>query len=349
MALTRGWIRNAATTPLDARLLSMALVVATDTAGNPRPGVLGPANVNIVTATGTMSVNVAAAEFATTKGKGDGVTIFTNDGTVNVAIGAAPGSNSRIDVVWVKHNDNTTGDADSLPVFGVTAGTAAASPVPAAIPTGALELAQVRIYAGTTATNGGSNTVTQTYQCTAARGAPVSFRTKAALDAWTTAQSGQLAFETQGNALYRRNGSAWVIVTDVAFSSSQVTVSTAGTVTNASAMGALTSVSITTSVTAAVATKARVSLSFRYVGGGTGTGSVLGVALTGATTLTPLFTDPGTVLVSQQVPNYSNTCAGSWFVNLLPGTTNFAVVGQATGPGGTRTVSHFVLTVEPVT
>lgn len=193
MALTRSFIRNAATTPLDARLMDMAKVVA-NADGSPRVGVLGGANDSIVATTATMNVTIAAAEFVTSKGKADGVAIFTNDGTVNVPIATAPASNSRIDVIYVKHNDNTTGDANSNPIFAVAQGTAAASPTKPAIPTGALELATLRVYAGTTATNGGSNTLTNTYQMTAMRGGCVHFRTRVDLDAWTTAVIGQDAY-----------------------------------------------------------------------------------------------------------------------------------------------------------
>ncbi len=209
MTLTRGFIRNAVTTPLDARLMDMGGLVC-NADGSPRAGVLGGANPSIVTALATMNVAVAAAEFVTTKGKADGAAIFTNDGTVNVAIGAAPASNSRIDVIYVKHNDNTTGDADSNPIFGVRAGVAAASPTKPAIPTGALELATLRVYAGTTAANGGSNTLVNTYAMTAARGGVVPFRTKTELDAWTTACEGQQAIALATEVTYERRGSAWI-------------------------------------------------------------------------------------------------------------------------------------------
>lgn len=212
MALTRGFIRNAATTPLDARLMDMAeLTVNAD--GSPRPGVLDTYGAALVTALATMNVAIAAADFVTSKGTADGVAIFTNDGTVNVAITAAPASNSRIDVIWVRHQDSTTGDGASTPIFGVTAGVAAASPTKPAIPTGALELATLRVYAGTTAANGGANTLTNTYPMTSLRGAPVCFRTKADLDLWTNPGTpGQLAEVVSNgarNALYRWSGTAW--------------------------------------------------------------------------------------------------------------------------------------------
>ena len=203
MALSKGFARNNAKTPLDQRLADMATIVC-NTDGSPRVGVLGSANPSIVSHGGGMNLAVAAAEFVTSKGKADGVMIFTGDGAVNVLIGAAPASNSRIDVLWVKHFDDTTGDTAGqfLPLFGVTAGVAAASPVKLAIPTGALELATLRIYSGTVATNGGANVLTNTYQMTAGRGGAVPFRTIAERDAWTTAVDGQLGFVLASDALF---------------------------------------------------------------------------------------------------------------------------------------------------
>lgn len=203
MALTKGFARNNAKTPLDQRLADMATIVS-NLNGSPYVGVLGGANASIVSTTGTMNVSVAAAEFVTSKGKADGVMIFTNDGSVNVLIGAAPASNSRIDVIWVKHFDDTTGDTAGqfLPLFGVTAGVAAASPTKPAIPTGALELATLRIYSGTVATNGGANTLTNTYRMTAGRGGVVTFRTATERDAWTTPVPGQLAYLADVDAIF---------------------------------------------------------------------------------------------------------------------------------------------------
>lgn len=213
MALTRGFIRNAATTPLDARRMDMAQVVC-NSDGTPRVGVLGNANPSIVTALATMAVAVAAADFVTSKGVADGVAIFGNDGTVNVPITAAPASNSRIDVIWVKHNDNTTGDANSTPIFGVTNGVAAASPTKPAIPTGALELATLRVYSGTTAANGGANVLTNTYQMTAMRGGVVPVRSIVERDAWTTPVLGQTVLVISSGYEYSRIAGAWIGRTD---------------------------------------------------------------------------------------------------------------------------------------
>lgn len=215
MALSKGFARNNAKTPLDQREADMATIVC-NADGSPRVGVLGGANASIVTHGGGMNLAVAAAEFVTSKGKADGVMIFTNDGSMNVLIGAAPASNSRIDVLWVKHFDDTTGDTAGQfnPAFGVTAGVAAASPVKPAIPTGALELATLRIYSGTVATNGGANVLTNTYQMTAARGGLVPFRTKTELDAWTNPTPWQRAYVLDTGDEYGRAAGAWGVRLD---------------------------------------------------------------------------------------------------------------------------------------
>lgn len=208
MTLTKGFARNNAKAPLDQRVADMATITP-NVGGSPRVGVLYAGNASIVTTLATMNVAIAAAEFVTSKSKADGVMIYTNDGTVNVPIAAAPVANSRLDVIWTKHEDNTTGDAASLPIFGVTAGVAAASPAKPAIPTGALELAVLRVYAGTTATNGGANTLTNTYQMTAPRGGLVHFRTLVELSAWTTATPGQRAIVIDSGRKYGYVAGAW--------------------------------------------------------------------------------------------------------------------------------------------
>jgi hypothetical protein len=214
MTLTRGFTTNSAVTALDARLMSMAALVC-NADRSPRVGVMGGSNPSIVAttaATAPMTVTVAAAEFACSKGVADGVTHPTNDGTVSVTINAAPGSNSRITVIWVKQNDNTTGDANSTPVFGTTDGSAAASPTKPAIPTGALELATLRVYAGSTASNGGGNVLTNTYAMTAERGGVVPFRTQVERDAWTNPVDGQLAYcaDVDATFIYANAAIGWL-------------------------------------------------------------------------------------------------------------------------------------------
>ena len=78
MTLTRSFVRNAAMTPLDARLMNMATLVC-NADGSPRTGVLGGANASIVSALATWHFRVQAAEFACSKGKADGVTLIINN------------------------------------------------------------------------------------------------------------------------------------------------------------------------------------------------------------------------------------------------------------------------------
>lgn len=214
MTLSRGFVRNAPVTPLDARLMDLARMVQ-NSDGTPRPGVI-MSPINLVTTTATMHVNVGRATFAVSKGQADGVVILANDGVVSVPVSPAPASNSRIDVIWVKHNDDTTGDLDALPVFGVTAGAAAASPTKPAIPTGALELATLRVYAGTTATNGGSNVLTNTYQRTAAAGGVIAMRNAEDLAAYASG-AGALAYMRDTDVLlHRRTGSGgWALTSPI--------------------------------------------------------------------------------------------------------------------------------------
>lgn len=231
MTLTRSFVRNAAMTPLDARLMNMATLVC-NADGSPRTGVLGGANASIVSALATWHFRVQAAEFACSKGKADGVTLPTNDGVVDVPIAAgAPASNSRIDVLWVKHEDNTTGDAASLPIFGVTSGAAAASPVEPAIPTGALRLATLRAYAGTTGASGGANVLTNVYQMTAARGGVVPFRTLVELQAWTTPVVTQRAEVLANSRMYEYNAAAWRPTSLVVAAKTGLTILTSSTLT----------------------------------------------------------------------------------------------------------------------
>lgn len=213
MALTRGFVKNAATTPLDTRLMDAGLV-ASNTDGSARTGVLGylPSIVSTNGDTSPMSLSVAPAPFIVSKGLADGITRPTNDGVTKVPIAAAPGTagTSRYDVLWVKHNDDTTGDANALPIFGVTSGAAASSPTEPALAAGQERLGALRIYSGTTSTSGGGNVFTNNYKMTAAEGAAVPFRTLAELNGWTTAREGQLARIGTSHGLWERDASAGV-------------------------------------------------------------------------------------------------------------------------------------------
>lgn len=178
--------------------------------GSPRGGVTSPVGVALVTSTATM--NVAVAGFSAVAVRDGGAILLANDGTVNVLLDAAPAANSRIDVIYVKQNDSsstvTTPDANDTPVITFVKGTAAASPVKPAVPTGAVELATVQIPAGATATNAGGVVITQTAQFTAAPGGVVAVRNGTELTAFAAADSAR-AYRLDIGSEYQRIAGSW--------------------------------------------------------------------------------------------------------------------------------------------
>lgn len=157
-------------TPLDHKLSNAAQVAKS---GNLtiRPGLFWGGVSNIVTGTAGMSYSVAAYDCVTQRSAAAGAVFGGNDGAVSVATTAAPGANSRYDVVYHWHREYSLDGVDSNPVIGVVQGTAAASPtVPslAAFP-GAIALATILVPTGVTATNSGT-TITQSFPITAMDG-----------------------------------------------------------------------------------------------------------------------------------------------------------------------------------
>lgn len=335
MTLRKSFIRNAATSPADARIMLMGLVV-NNADGSPRTGVLGSADPSIVSALASMNVRVAAAEFVTSKGRADGVAIFGNDGAVNVPIDTAPASNSRIDVIYVKHNDDTTGDPNPDPVFGVAKGTAGASPAKPTIPTGALELATLRIYAGTTAANGGTNTLVNTYQMTAARGGIVAFRTKTGLNAWTTATPGQRAFVIDGGAEYMWNGTAWA--TPVAAGGVLGYVEKVGTTASIAAGGPFVALSGDASLATTIEVDKPTKVIISAAAYSSTQNMQIGCILSGATSHTPLVdaNDLGIASVS--------TATSRLVITLNPGVTTITLGRRsAVASGSIRNPSILIL------
>ena len=211
MAIRKGLPAKLALTDADdTRYLFSGLLVC-NVDGSPRGGVLSPVGTSLVTATATMSVSVARFQGAAVRD--GGVVLLANDGAVNVLLDAAPGANSRIDVIYAKQNGSSATvavpDANNTPVLGFVKGTAGAIPVKPSLPAGALELATVEIPSGATATNSGGVVITQTAQFTTGSGGVVPFRTKAALDLWTTASSKQSAVVIADGSRYEFNGAAW--------------------------------------------------------------------------------------------------------------------------------------------
>jgi hypothetical protein len=156
-----------------------------------------------------MQVDVAA--FEAVASQFGGAILIANDAVAQVVIAVAPASNSRIDVVYVKQNENAAPatDPDNTLQLAAVTGVASASPVKPAIPGGAVELATVLVPAGKTATNQSGVVITQTFQYTAASGGVMMCRNQTELQAWAP-MDGSLAWSTADQILYTRVGGAWV-------------------------------------------------------------------------------------------------------------------------------------------
>jgi hypothetical protein len=176
-----------AVSPTDARL-DLAGLVAASTGGNGvRLGVFpGPGADALVTGTSGMSYSVAAFNAVVHRGASTGPYLIANDGAVTVSTTAAPGSGSRIDIIYVQTPDAEQGDSDSDPVIGVVQGASGGSPSAPALPTAAIEIARATVQAGATATNGSDVTISHASSIyTVARGAPIPVKSSASAGALT--------------------------------------------------------------------------------------------------------------------------------------------------------------------
>lgn len=188
------------------------------TALDARTGVLfGPGATTVVTgtsATAPMTVNIAAHHWVSTRGSANGPYRGAAESTKTVNIAAAPGSGTRIDVVYVKMQDNTAGvptpDGAVGELYGVLQGTAGAGKPSLATIVGAEELATVSVSAGATSTNGAGVTITNTARLTVARGAPIPVRNQTERDALTLYTGIAVKRLDAGGVEERYSGSAWV-------------------------------------------------------------------------------------------------------------------------------------------
>jgi hypothetical protein len=142
-------------------------------------------------ATAPMTVAIAAFQAVTSRGTADGARMGpVQDVATTVNIAAAPGTNSRIDLIYVKENDADatvpSPDGSTGGVIGVVTGTAAVTPSKPALPVGGEEIGTVTVAAGATATNGTG--VSNTARATVMRGGIVPVRSG---DATVGAYDGQ--------------------------------------------------------------------------------------------------------------------------------------------------------------
>jgi hypothetical protein len=183
MTANRGlFVRNlgtTGTTPAESRL-ALAGLFEQLTPGVPRVGLLNFRGRFAVTGTAGLAYSVAPCTVVMTRAANEGVYLFTLTGTTTVPT-TAPASGSRIDLIYVKQNDPDKGDPNNEAVAGVVQGTPGTTPQApyALVPAGALVLAEARISAGATATNGGQTAIAQVFPQTAFAGEPVPVRNRA--------------------------------------------------------------------------------------------------------------------------------------------------------------------------
>lgn len=186
----------------DTRLVFAGLV-AQNADGTPRVGVFPYSTAPLVTGNAGMTYQIGPFKAVASR-TGTGVDLVANDASTPVTTDPAPGSNSRIDVIWFQPRYAQHTDPANTPIFGVTKGTAAPSPTKPTIPPGALELAQATILSSTLATN--TAVITQTAQFSAAAGGIAWLRSAA--DTWN-APDNALAWRADTKTLMLRSGGAW--------------------------------------------------------------------------------------------------------------------------------------------
>ena len=210
MALTKSFpTGDAGGLSIDDTRRIFAGLIARASDGSPRLGVF-PAHLNpLVTSTAGMAYSVAPFVAATSRSGTGAVEFVANDAATTVATTAAPASNSRIDVIWVRCLFTAYTDATGIPEFGVTKGTAGISPSKPTIPAGALELATASIPSTASGTNSAGVVITQTFQYTAAAGGLVMVRNGTELAAWAPS-NGEIARVIDTGYLAHRIAGVWV-------------------------------------------------------------------------------------------------------------------------------------------
>lgn len=206
-------------TPLAHKLSQNGLLVK-DATGTPRSGVFYAGTATLVTGKASMAYDVAPFEAAICRARTKGTSFPTNDGVVTVPTAAAPGANSRIDIIYLQQAEASEGDPDTEAVIDVAQGTASSSPTAPAIPDGAIELARAVVGAGITGTQ--DAVITQTAAFTAAAGGVIPFRSSTERDAFSAAE-GQLGWLLDSDRLEVFNGSGWRSPGDSVIASGTIT------------------------------------------------------------------------------------------------------------------------------
>jgi hypothetical protein len=191
--------------------LALAGLVARDSTGKIRTGVLPYTTADLVTKGTGWNVAIAAHVLAVDR---NGLVLLPNDGTINVTISSAPSSGSRWSIIYEKQREMESPFSDTAwgPIADKVESTSsetAARTALALIP-GAVELAVVKVDAGAASIVAASGvTLTQTSKYTAAEGGVVLVRNATELAAWTPAD-GATAYRIDEQRAYVRRSGAWV-------------------------------------------------------------------------------------------------------------------------------------------
>jgi hypothetical protein len=165
-----------------------------------------------VTQNGTpnLTVNVAAGQcfIPGTENTKQGIYVFTNDATVNLALTAPNASQPRIDLVVARVQDSAYSGASNTCTLEIVAGTPAASPSAPAAPANSLILAQLAVAASDTSIVTGDITDRRTFY-SAAGGIIVC--TSTTRPAAGTVAEGQIIYETNTDLFYftTDSGTTW--------------------------------------------------------------------------------------------------------------------------------------------
>lgn len=194
---------------MDARRDMSGLFVCDKTTMLPIAGILDRSQDNLVTGNSS-SMSVTVHPFNAVLNR-YGALLIQNDGDVKVPISAAPSTNSRIDVVYVKQHETRApmSDDSNSPVFGVAKGVAAATPVAPGVPAGGLALAQVLIPAGVSNTAASGVVITQVYIGAAMKGDMLQVRNSAQRDALTMVPDGTVVHNAGDDCDYVRKDGKW--------------------------------------------------------------------------------------------------------------------------------------------
>lgn len=205
MALTRGYVQRSATTPLDTRLMWMGLVQK-NLDNSPRTGLLF-GDINPIKPTTAMRITLGGGTtFVVSRSTNDGVTVLVNADDMTLDLDAAPSSNRRYDVIWIRQNDEDLGDSDSLPTLGKTTGAAAASPAIPTAPSGALVIATVLVPANVASTSDTGVVINNIVQGTALHGGAIRYRSVTDMNADASKViDGTLGYIKTGQLSYLRN------------------------------------------------------------------------------------------------------------------------------------------------